>query len=188
MKTQYVLLVSVLLSIGCGHPNHRSNTLPVNVTEKATISAISKKQTDSISNLTKFRVENLNSNYKNYKIYKLNESINEDFNGDGVVDKARFIKQRKSGIIITDGKSHKETKLGFGEEFAHLTDFDWVDYWGVLKDKTTFEIIFDSISGDILGDSIRPLKNISLFVEQDEVGGGVITYKNGTYKWIHQAD
>jgi len=69
-----------------------------------------------------------------------------------------------------------------------LTDFDWVDYWGVLKDKTTFEIIFDSISGDILGDSIRPLKNISLFVEQDEVGGGVITYKNGTYKWIHQAD
>jgi len=188
MNKQHIFFLTILSLIGCGQTNNVKNSQSDKVVKQDSISTISKIEFDSISKLMKFRKESLNSEYKNFKIYNLEEIIYEDFNGDGIVDKAEFKKQKNSGIIITDGKTHKVTKLGFGKKIAHLTDFDWVDFWGVLKDKTTFEIIFDKNTGDILGDTILRLKNKSIFVEEDEVGGGVITYENDTYKWIHQSD
>lgn len=188
MKKQLVILSTIWLLFGCGQQNQKKAFLSENVVKQDSNYTISNIETDSINKLKKFREESLNSEYKNYRIYNLDEIIHEDFNGDGVVDKAEFKKQKNSGIIITDGKSHKQTKLGFGEKFAHLTNFNWVDFWGVLKDSTTFEIIFDNKTGDILGDTITKLKNKSIFVEEDEVGGGVITNENDKYKWIHQSD
>lgn len=128
MNKQLVFFLTILLLIGCGLSNNKKNSKSENVINQDSTSTISKVDNDSINKLMQFREENLNSTYNNYKIYNLKDVINEDFNGDGIVDKAEFKKQKNSGIIITDGKTHKETKLGFGKEFAHLTDFDWVDF------------------------------------------------------------
>lgn len=188
MKKQLVILSTILLLIGCGQTKKEKAVLSENAAKPDSTLISSTSDKDSPENLMKLRKESLDSEYKSYKIYNLNEIINGDFNGDGVVDKAEFIKQKNSGIIITDGKSHVQTKLGFGEKFAHMTDFNWVDFWGVLNDPTTFEILFDDKTGDISGDTTVRLKNKSIFVQADEVGGGVITFQNSFYIWIHQSD
>lgn len=188
MKKKLVFISTMVLLFGCGQTKNEKKLLSENIviSDSALINSITEK--DSLEKLMKFREESLNSEYKDYKIYSLEEIINEDFNGDGVVDKAEFKRLAASGIIITDGRTNKEIRLGFGKQFAHMTDFNWVNFWGVLKDTTTFEITFDNKTGDILGDSIVRLKNKSIFVEEDEVGGGVITYEKDSYKWIHQCD
>ncbi len=188
MKKKLVILSTIVLLFSCGQTKKEKTLLSENTVKPDSTLTNSTSEKDSLEKLMKFREESLNSEYKNYKIYNLNEIINEDFNGDGVIDKAEFKRLKTSGIIITDGRTNKETKLGFGKQFAHMTDFNWVSFWGVLKDTTTFEITFDDKTGDILGDTIVKLKNKSIFVEEDEVGGGVITYENDSYKWIHQSD
>jgi len=188
MKKLFVSILIAQFLWSCGQQNKEKIEQSENKVKQSTISTTLKEETDSLSELMNFRKESLDSEYKDYQIYNLNEIISEDFNGDGVIDKAEFKKQKNSGIIITDGKTHIETRLGFGKKFAHMTDFDWVSFWGILKDKTTFEITFDNKTGDILGDSIVTLKYKSIFVIEDEVGGGVITYENNSYKWIHQSD
>jgi len=188
MKKLFVTILIALLLWSCGQKDKEKIVLSENeVKQNATLTTLN-ESTDSLRELMSFRKEGLDSEYKDYQIYNLNEILSEDFNGDGVVDKAEFKKQKDSGIIITDGKTHKVTRLGFGQQFAHMTDFDWVSFWGVLNDKTTFEITFDNETGDISGDTIVTLKNKSIFVAEDEGGGGVITYENDSYKWIHQSD
>lgn len=61
-----------------------------------------------------------------------------------------------------------------------------MDYWGVLQDSSTYEIIITN--GEIVGDTLVRLENPSIFVRKKEVGGGLITFKDGKYEWIHQAD
>ena len=126
--------------------------------------------------------------FENYVIHNLNETIKEDFNGDGLIDKAVFIQeQNKSGIKITDGKTGETKKIGLGEEFEEMgDDFSWVDYWGVIKDQRTFEIII--IDGEILGEETVILENTSIFIRKEDLGGGIITFRNGKYEWIHQSD
>lgn len=183
--------MTILTIIACRQEkkeNVRNNQIPKNNINHYSGLTTSEEDTDSLTKLLKFRKEGLDLEYKDYQMYNLSEIILEDFNGDGTLDKAEFRKQNKSGIIITDGRTNNQTKIGFGRQFAHMTDFDWVTYWGVLKDTTTYEITFDNETGDILGDTTVFLKNKSIFVKEDEVGGGVITYENESYKWIHQCD
>lgn len=92
-----------------------------------------------------------------------------------------------SGIIIKHGQTNQEFKIGFGKSFAHLTEFNWVDYWGLVEDKETGETTFTE-EGEVLGSREVTLQNVSIFVGKKEVGGGLITFRNGNYKWIHQAD
>jgi hypothetical protein len=66
-----------------------------------------------------------------------------------------------------------------------LTDIDWVDYWGLVEDKETFETTF-SEEGDVSGSKKVKLYNLSIILGGDEVGGGLITYRKGSYKWVHQ--
>ena len=193
MKKQLVILSTIVLHFGCGQ-TIKEKTLQAEDTIRhdSTLNSTTLEK-DSLGNIINSRKETLNREFKKYKIYRLNQTIFEDFNGDGISDKAEFVKSNgKTGIIITDGKSNEFTKLGFGKKFAHLADFDWVNYWGVLKDSTTTEVEFDSISGDILGGKTVQLRSISIFVRQDENedggGGGIITYEDNKYKWIHQAE
>ncbi len=134
-----------------------------------------------------FQKKSLDYDFKNAIHFSIDKSIIADFNGDGVNDTAIFRKENKtSGIIINHGQPKETVRIGFGNDFAHLTDFNWVDFWGLVKDSTTYEMIFDET--DILGDTIVRLENPSIVVKKEEAGGGVITFKNGTYKWIHQSD
>lgn len=65
-------------------------------------------------------------------------------------------------------------------------DFSWVDFWGTTKDRETYEIVIKD--SEIIGDKTTKLDNNSIFVRKEEVGGGVITYKNGKFIWVHQSD
>jgi len=130
----------------------------------------------------------LNSQFKQATAFKLSDTIIADFNGDGKVDKAVFKKEKNtSGIIIKHGGTNEEVRLCFGKPFANMTDFDWVDFWGIVKDKETFEIVIDENS-EIVDDRTISLENPSIVVRKEEVGGGIITFKNGKYEWIHQSD
>jgi len=193
MKKQLVILSTIVLLFGCGQrKKEKTFQTDYSVKHNSTLNG-STSDKDSLGNIMNSRKETLNREFKKYKIYRLNETLCEDFNGDGIADKAEFVKSNgKTGIIITDGKSKELTKLGFGNKFAHLTDFDWVNYWGVLKDSSTNEVEFDNNTGDILGSKTVQLKNISIFLRQDEdgdgSGGGIITYEDNNYKWIHQTE
>ena len=124
--------------------------------------------------------------FKKASLYKITDTIKADFNGDGVVDQVYFEKNSvTSGVIIRHGETNEEIRIGFGKQFDYLTDFNWVDYWGLVEDKETFEVIFAE-DGDILESREITLQNPSIFVGKDEVGGGLITFKNGEYIWIHQ--
>ncbi len=193
MKKQLVILSTIVLLFGCGQTNKEKTLQTENTVKHDSTLNCRTSEKDSLGNIMNSRKETLNREFKEYKIYRLNETLCEDFNGDGIADKAEFVKSNgKTGIIITDGKSKELTRLGFGKKFAHLTDFDWVNYWGVLKDSSTKEVEFDNNSGDILGSKTVQLKNISIFLRQDEneegSGGGIITYEDNNYKWIHQTE
>jgi len=193
MKKQLVILSTIVLLFGCGQTKKEKTLQTENTVKHDSTLNCTTSEKDSLGNIMNSRKETLNREFKKYKIYRLNETLCEDFNGDGIADKAEFVKSNgKTGIIITDGKSKELTKLGFGKKFAHLTDFDWVIYWGVLKDSSTNEVEFDNNSGDILGSKTVQLKNISIFLRQDEneegSGGGIITYADNNYKWIHQTE
>lgn len=189
MKKQLLILSTIVLLFSCRQTKIEKTSQTENGTKQHSTPTSSTSVNESIENLMILRNKTLSAYYKNFKIHTLNEILREDFNGDKIIDKAVFIKsKKKSGIIITDGKSLKKTYLCFGKEFFNFTDFNWANYWGILKDSTTFEILFNKNSGDIIGDTIIKLKNISIFVEEDEFNGGVITFENDKYKWVHQTE
>ena len=126
------------------------------------------------------------SGFKKATLYKLTDTITADFNGDGTLDKAFYKKDNgTSGIIIRHGKTNEEVKIGFGKQFEHMREFDWVDYWGLVEDRETSETTF-SEDGDVLGSKDVKLQNPSIALGADELGGGLITFLNGKYVWIHQ--
>lgn len=135
----------------------------------------------------KYDNQNLSYEFKNAAIFKLTDTLKADFNGDGKLDQALFkIENETSGIVLAHGETNEIIKIGFGVPFGHLTQFNWVDYWGLVNDSETFEIVIQE--GEIIGGKEVKLDNPSIFVRKEEVGGGIITFKSGKYIWIHQSD
>lgn len=188
----YILVISVLTS--CGQSNSKQNSATVSKTLTATVSdTISKDNNASVhrnsteDKLTEeeYPIQSL-SGFEKATLYKLTDTIIADFNGDGILDKAFYEKEKStSGIIIKHGQTNEEIKIGFGKPFAHMKEFDWVDYWGLVEDKVTTETTFTE-GGDVLGSKEVKLQNPSIALGADEVGGGLITFMNGKYVWIHQ--
>lgn len=119
---------------------------------------------------------------------QLSEPISADFNGDGTLDQAFYKKENEtSGIIIHHGATDEAIRIGFGQPFAHLTEFNWVDYWELVEDSIAYETTFTP-GGDVLGSKEVKLQHPSIFIGADEAGGGLITFRNGKYEWVHQAD
>jgi len=138
-------------------------------------------------NPEEYRQFKLKTVYEKAKLYSLTDTIKADFNGDGVLDKATFIKQNgTSGIIIIHGKTNENVRIGFGEPFSDIIEFDWVDYWGLVEDEKTLETTFHE-SGDVMGSKNVTLKNPSIALGADESGGGLITFRDGKYVWVHQS-
>ncbi|TDL99577.1 MAG: hypothetical protein C4K58_06715 [Flavobacteriaceae bacterium] len=166
---------------------NQSDSLPNQISEKSKNESNDFVKQDSIeSNQTeKYRSHSLDG-FEKATVYKLSETITADFNGDGVLDKAYFKKENADfGIIIKHGKTNEEIKIGFGKNHLDLTELDWVDYWGLVEDKKTRENIF-SEQGDLLESKDVLLQNPSIAIGADEVGGGLITFLNGKYVYIHQ--
>jgi hypothetical protein len=190
---QIIYITTFLILTGCGQTNseQNSNINKDTITDKVLDTTISDnkqiaKQNSTDENLTEdYRNQSL-SGFEKTTLYKLTDTITADFNGDGFLDKAIYKKEKEtSGIIIIHGKTNEQVKIGFGKQFAHMTEFDWVDYWGLVEDKETSETTFTE-DGDVLDSKTVNLKNPSIALGKDEVGGGLITYLNGKYVWIHQ--
>jgi len=129
----------------------------------------------------------LSIEFKSSTQYNLQDTIVADFNGDEKFDQAIYIKTNKtSGIKIIDGASQSTLKIGFGHLFAHIADFDWVEYWGLVNDTQSYEIIFDEEEVADARDVV--LEHPSIVLRQTDAFGGIITFRNGQYDWIHQAD
>ena len=190
---QIIYITTFSILTGCGQTNseQNSNINKDTITDKVldTTNSDNKqitKQNSTDENLTEdYRNQSL-SGFEKATLYKLTDTITADFNGDGFLDKAIYKKEKEtSGIIIIHGKTNEQVKIGFGKQFAHMTEFDWVDYWRLVEDKETSETTFTE-DGDVLDSKTVNLKNPSIALSKDEVGGGLITYLNGKYVWIHQ--
>ena len=192
---QIIYILTFLILIGCGQSKteQTSNIVSDTLTDK--VSDTVYKDNDNIAqqnlideNQTEeYRKQSL-SGFEKATLYNLTDTIIADFNGDGFLDKAFYKKDNEtSGIIIKHGKTDEEVRIGFGKNFSTWTDFEcnWVDYWGLVEDRETSETTFTE-DGDVLGSRDVKLQNPSIALGADEVGGGLITYLNGKYVWIHQ--
>ena len=181
----------ILTACGQNNTENKSNLVIDSTVEQVSDTTILDnnklaQQTTAEENQTEeFRKQSL-SGFEKATLYKLTDTITADFNGDGFLDKVIYKKEKEtSGIIIIHGKTNDQEKIGFGKQFSHMTEFNWVDYWGLVEDKETSETTF-SEDGDVLGSKDVKLQNPSIVLGADEVGGGLITYLNGKYVWIHQ--
>jgi hypothetical protein len=190
---QIIYILTILIFTGCGQSNSEQTQNIVKDTLANQISDSTNKENNDFSeqdptekNQTEeYRKQSL-SGFEKATLYKLTDTITADFNGDGIEDKAYFKKENQnSGIIIKHGQTNEVVKIGFGKKFAHMTEFDWVDYWGLVEDKETSETTFTE-DGDVLGSKDIKLQNPSIVLGADELGGGLITFLNGKYEWIHQ--
>ncbi len=192
MKQTIYILTFIILT-GCGQTNteNKSNMVLDSTAEQVSDTTIldnnqlAQQTTADENQNEEFRKQSL-SGFEKATLFKLTDTITADFNGDGFLDKAIYKKEKEtSGILIIHGKTNAEVKIGFGKQFSHMTELNWVDYWGLVEDKETSETTF-SEDGDVLGSKDVKLQNPSIVLGADEVGGGLITYLNGKYVWIHQ--
>lgn len=193
MKQIFHLLV-ILVLVSCG----QSKSEPISETTYGN-NAAKVSDTTATNNYTKVQHvsteekgsqednrKQLLSDYKSATFYNLTDTITADFNGDGILDKAFYKKEKEtSGIIIQHGQTNEVFKIGFGKPFAEMKKFDWVDYWGLVEDKETSETTFAN-DGDVLGSKVVKLQNPSIALGASELGGGLITFLNEKYVWIHQ--
>lgn len=192
---QIIYILTLLILTGCGQTNseRNSNIVLDSIADQVSDTSIldnnqlAEQTTIDENQSEEYRKQSL-SGFEKATLYKLTDTITADFNGDGLLDKAIYKKENEtSGIIIIHGKTNDQVKIGFGKQFAHMTDFNWVDYWELFEGTETSETTFKD-DGDILGSKKVKLQNVSIFIGRHEEGGGLISFKNGNYEWIHQAD
>lgn len=125
---------------------------------------------------------------KSFKQYHIGDTINTDLNGDNIEDKAYFKTFGNNKIlIIIDGMTKQEIIVGIDQSFGEMrNNFNWVEFWGVTDDKETYENII--VDGEMADGKKLKLVNPSIFVGKNEEGGGIITFMNGKFIWVHQAD
>jgi len=191
MKQIIYIFVFFILT-GCQQSNSEDSTTvsDTSITNKKEVSNIlSKEENKSIDDKSDDEVRpNFLTGFEKATVYELTDTIAADFNGDGITDKAFLkIENETSGIIIQHGKTNELVRIGFGKSFGSWKDFDcnWVNHWALVEDKETSETIVGE-DGDIAGSQKVELQNPSILLEADEVGGGLITFKNGKYVWVHQ--
>jgi len=139
---QITYILTFLILTSCGQSNSDKESKNKISAESDTIKVESKYDTtksdlkQNSTEQTEIINQDLSYEFKDATIFKLTDTINADFNGDGNTDQVIFKKENEnSGIIITHGKTNQKIKIGFGEPFAHLTEFNWVDYWGLVNDS-----------------------------------------------------
>jgi len=74
-----------------------------------------------------------------------------------------------------------------GNKFYEMgDDFGWVDTWGVTYDKIANEVLIKD--SEIIGGRDVKLKNPSIILRKEDAGGGLVTFLDSKYQWVHQAD
>jgi hypothetical protein len=186
-----LLFLLILTSLTACNNNAENKNVAASVKTDTVRKEISQKIDTTINfNLvgkTSSKDSSLKGEFKNYKIFNLADTIKADLNSDKILDFAYFTHNDNKEIFIIDGQTKIATKVGLEKSFGSMgSSFNWVDFWGTTNDNETFEVIIKD--SEIVGERKIKLENISLFVREDEVGGGVITFKKGKYVWVHQSD
>jgi len=107
-----------------------------------------------------------------------------DFNGDGKIDVAILVRDKKSGktgVAILHKGQDKAFILGAGNHIGNGgDDWKWMDVWSV------YEIGPVGMSAD---ETEPPkLKGEALLVEKSESASGLVYWDGQEYKWYQQGD
>ncbi len=126
--------------------------------------------------------------FKNYREYRISDTINIDLNGNGILESVYFEDKDCPKLLIKE-RGQELISLGCGNEKYNgfPNTVGWVDLWCVVSDKKVWEVLFTE-DGDIDKDTIIDLERPSIYIGKEEAGGGIITYRNGKLYWIHQSD
>ncbi len=116
---------------------------------------------------------------------RMNPSYLEgDFNGDGKMDVAVFVKERstgKLGIAIVHGTTKKVAILGAGIGIGNGgDDFEWMDSWQVYSKTRAAHAAGETSVPDLRGDA--------LLVEKSEAASALIFWNGKRYVWSQQGD
>jgi hypothetical protein len=121
--------------------------------------------------------------------YSMQDTIREDLNCDGIADLVYF-GQHSNGrsLVFFNGRSSEAKRFGrelpVGKGLGE--DFGWVHFWGLTRDTATWEALIED--GEILGSTTTVLRCPSILLRSAEAGGGIITFRDNGFQWVHQAD
>lgn len=187
MKNYFFLILTVITISSCrSKQSDNSDTKlieeQIELTEKEKIAPLKSenKKVDNWMHPASFR-------FKNYTEYRVTDTINIDLNGNGILERVYFNKKDCLKLIIEE-KGKNLISIGCTKEDYNgfPNDIDWVNLWCVVSDKETYEVIVKG--GELVDDKIVNLDRPSIYIGKEEAGGGIITYKNGEFYWVHQSD
>lgn len=115
--------------------------------------------------------------------------LEADFNGDGNLDIAIPIKQKKNenvGFAIIHGTTKEVYIIGAGTQIKNglSDDMSYIDIWKINRNIINEPGLEESTGKGKKGELI--LKNPSLEIQKSEVGGGQIYWDGNEYAYFHQ--
>lgn len=126
--------------------------------------------------------------FQKFEEYDLTDTISVDLTGNGNNEKIYFIKDSCKQIII---ERQGQGTISIGCNDLRYLDYpeliDWVNLWGVVRDKITWEMLFTE-TGDLDKDTIIELRQPGIYIADRDAGGGIISLQEDTIRWIHQSD
>jgi hypothetical protein len=132
-----------------------------------------------------FRVKDLQASFSDFVVYDMLDTISADMDGDGRFEKLYFTGRQPLLMEIDNGK--ERIRIGGDESFKEIgDDFSWADHWGLIGGKSAIENVMRN--GEPAYAKKVKLGPASIFIRRDESGGGLITFRDGRYIWVHQAD
>lgn len=135
------------------------------------------------------------SDYKIKGKYLLDPRLNpfyleEDFNGDGILDLALPIKEISSGKLgfaIIHGGKNEVFIVGAGKLIKNALgdDQSYIDVWKVNRVKENLGTDLDD-NGDLIDSEPLLLEQPSINILKTELGGGLIFWNGKEYEYLHQ--
>lgn len=115
--------------------------------------------------------------------------LEEDFNGDGEIDIAIpivNIHTKQRGFAIVHSKDNEVFIVGAGKVILNSTsdDYNYIDIWVINRSKINLPGVEEDTGTGKDGELI--LKNPSIEIIKDEVGGGQIYWNGKEYAYFHQ--
>ena len=181
-----ILIVIIILMVLSGFGIWKASSF---LFEEATVSE-SKEKTEKIVNKPLNKIENWKHpdffEFKNFKEFRLTDTLHIDLNGNGILEKVYFENTTCSKIIIKEEGEQIQISLGCRKQnYKEFPDtLDWVNLWWIVSDKETFEVLVKEV--ELIRNKIVNLERPCLYIGEEEFGGGIITYKKEELHWIHQ--
>ena len=116
--------------------------------------------------------------------------LEEDFNGDGILDIALPIKEISSdklGFAIIHGGKQEVFIVGAGKLIKNVLgdDQSYIDVWKLNREKENIGTDLDD-KGDLIETQPVLLNNPSIHILKTELGGGLIFWNGTEYEYLHQ--